>query len=184
MSKIAKPRNATTTRQSILHAAEIAFSSASYERVRLRDVAQAAGVDVALISRYFGSKAGLFEAVLGDQIVDLKKFASGPTEGFGERLADYLWSKDFSRADFDPLHVLVRSMGSPAALELFRRYFQEDALAPLVRLLGGRVTSKERAALVFALLVGYDVIRILSEDVRGSSAKQLFAGACQALVDE
>ncbi len=55
---------ASTTREAILAAAREAFSARGYDRTRLRDVAEAAGVDVALVSYHFKSKDGLFAAAL------------------------------------------------------------------------------------------------------------------------
>ena len=40
------------------------FWSKGYSNVSVREISNAAGVDVALIARYFGSKRGLFEATL------------------------------------------------------------------------------------------------------------------------
>ena len=63
---ICRPRakNAAATRQAMLVAARRRFLQESYENVGLRDVAGDAGVDVALVSRYFGSKEELFKEVL------------------------------------------------------------------------------------------------------------------------
>ena len=53
-------RNAEETRQRILAAAKTLFSRNSYKHVGTRDIAAAAEVNQALISRYFGSKRNLF----------------------------------------------------------------------------------------------------------------------------
>ena len=58
---IARRRNAATTRQAILQAAHRCFLDESYDSVGLREIASAAGVDVALVSRYFGGKEQLFK---------------------------------------------------------------------------------------------------------------------------
>ena len=55
-----RPRNASATRDAMLAAARERFARHSYDDVGLRDVARDAGVDAALISRYFGSKEDLF----------------------------------------------------------------------------------------------------------------------------
>ena len=52
------------TREAILAAAREAFSAHGYDRTRMRDVAAAAGVDVALVNYHFKSKDGLFAAAL------------------------------------------------------------------------------------------------------------------------
>ena len=58
------PRDSERTRARILQAAIELFSSGSYDMVRSRDIADKAGIDVALINRYFGSKKALFSAAL------------------------------------------------------------------------------------------------------------------------
>ena len=50
------------TKQLLLANACKIFWSKGYSNVSVREIAKAAGVDVALIARYFGSKRGLFEA--------------------------------------------------------------------------------------------------------------------------
>ena len=52
------------TRARILAAARIRFSSNNYESVGTRDIAADAGVDAALVNRYFGSKEKLFLEVI------------------------------------------------------------------------------------------------------------------------
>lgn len=55
---------AISTRDALLIHGRRLFWSRGFTNVSVRQVARAAGVDVALISRYFGSKLGLFEATL------------------------------------------------------------------------------------------------------------------------
>src|SRR2546421_8360402 len=58
--KVIRSRNAAETRAALLAAARIRFARDGYEATNLRDIAADVGVNVALISRYFGSKEGLF----------------------------------------------------------------------------------------------------------------------------
>ena len=55
---------APDTREAIRLAARARFLADGYQAVTLRKVAADAGVDVALISYYFGSKVGLFGAAM------------------------------------------------------------------------------------------------------------------------
>lgn len=57
-------RDADRTRRALLRSATRRFARDGYAATTVRDVAADAGVNVALISRYFDSKAGLFEACL------------------------------------------------------------------------------------------------------------------------
>ncbi|WP_033341567.1 TetR/AcrR family transcriptional regulator [Catenuloplanes japonicus] len=57
-------RDAAATRQLLLDAARRRFARNGYAATTVREIADQAGVNVALISRYFVSKEGLFEACL------------------------------------------------------------------------------------------------------------------------
>ncbi|MEV4517754.1 TetR family transcriptional regulator [Dactylosporangium sp. NPDC049525] len=64
-------RDAAGTRRLLLDAARRRFAAAGYTATTVRDIATDAGVNVALINRYFTSKEGLFEACLagvGDEL--------------------------------------------------------------------------------------------------------------------
>lgn len=54
----------------LLTAAQQLFAERGYDRVTTRDIAERAGVDAALIARYFGSKAGLYLAALRAELGD------------------------------------------------------------------------------------------------------------------
>lgn len=57
-------RDAASTQQLLLDAARRRFAGDGYAATTVRDIADEAGVNVALINRYFTSKEGLFEACL------------------------------------------------------------------------------------------------------------------------
>jgi AcrR family transcriptional regulator len=55
-----KTAKSQRTRAAILRAAQELFAAQGYERTTVRDVAARAGIDPAMVMRYFGSKEGLF----------------------------------------------------------------------------------------------------------------------------
>jgi AcrR family transcriptional regulator len=57
-------RNAVASRQLLVDAACKLFSERGYERTTLRDIGEIAGIDPALIARYFGNKAALYIAAV------------------------------------------------------------------------------------------------------------------------
>lgn len=59
-----RARDAGITRQVLLRAARRRFALHGYASTTVREIAADAGVNVALINRYFASKEGLFEACL------------------------------------------------------------------------------------------------------------------------
>jgi AcrR family transcriptional regulator len=64
-------RDASATRRLLLDAARRHFAQDGYAGTTVRDIADDAGVNVALINRYFTSKEGLFEACLTGVADDL-----------------------------------------------------------------------------------------------------------------
>jgi AcrR family transcriptional regulator len=61
-------RNAEQTKEKILNAAERLFSERGIDGVSMREIASAAGVQLALISYYFRTKEGLYRAVFRRRI--------------------------------------------------------------------------------------------------------------------
>jgi AcrR family transcriptional regulator len=56
--------DAHASRQALLEAADALFDERGYDAATVRDIGERAGVDSALIARYFGSKEGLYLATL------------------------------------------------------------------------------------------------------------------------
>ena len=156
---IARPRNAAATRDVILAAARSRFLKESYDSVGLRDIAGDAGVDVALIGRYFGSKEKLFEAVLDtDGCVEWPaEIAPGDIPAF---LTTLFQAHDDAehREHAEHLLIILRSASSPVAAGIARDAMRKDILQPIAdRLHGG--AAEARASLAIAVWMGMTVLR-------------------------
>jgi AcrR family transcriptional regulator len=57
-------RDAAATRSAIFEAATRRFACQGYQYAGVREIAADAGVDAAMVNRYFGSKEGLFAEVI------------------------------------------------------------------------------------------------------------------------
>src|SRR5262245_670386 len=57
-------RDAAASRKALLDAARALFGERGYDRTTLRDIGDRAGVDAALVARYYGNKAGLYLAAI------------------------------------------------------------------------------------------------------------------------
>jgi AcrR family transcriptional regulator len=66
-------RDSAATKQLLLDAARRRFAADGYSATFIRDIAGDAGVNVALIARYFGNKEGLFRACLAGTADDLER---------------------------------------------------------------------------------------------------------------
>jgi AcrR family transcriptional regulator len=83
----------TTTREAITSAARAQFSELGYDRTTIRGVAREAGVDPALVLRFYGSKDALFREVMAlppAAAEALERIADGPRETVGRRLAELI----------------------------------------------------------------------------------------------
>ncbi|MEM0962907.1 MAG: TetR family transcriptional regulator [Bacteroidota bacterium] len=149
------------TRASLLAAARRQFSAGGYGETGVREIAAEAGVNAALINRYFGSKLGLFTEVVGDsfRVGDL---LVGDRDTLGDRLARWLVRP--RREGFDPTLVLLYSAPHPDASGVLRAALAEQVASPLAAWLGGG-DARERAGLVTATLFGF----ALTRDVIGAS---------------
>jgi AcrR family transcriptional regulator len=183
----ARPRNAAATRQAILDAATARFEREGYDDVGVRDIARDAGVDPALISRYFGSKEDLFDEVLnvcmaGSDLMD------GPREDFGRRMAhEVVFGPSKGDAKMKGLLIMLRSIGSAKAAEVIRRSSQRCFYGPFAEWLGDP-DAAVRARLAGGLMMGVSLSREISGgfDLSPEECESLcsrLAAALQDLVD-
>ncbi len=159
----ARPRNAATTRGRILDSARKLFSHHGYDDVGMRDVGRAAGVDAALVSRYFGSKEELFAQVLRS-CGDARDWFEGDRAVFGRELAYELVyaPPEMDECKLDGLLIMLRSTGSAKAAEIIRKSAQERFYSPFINWLGGD-DAELRSRLVLGILMGM----ALSRDMGG-----------------
>ena len=152
-------KNAAATRESILAAARTHFLLRSYDNVGLREIAGCAGVDVALVSRYFGSKEKLFEEVLGRCDVDLlpHDVQASDLPAFMTRLF-----MDQDQAEhchhLEQMLIILRSASSPDAGRIVRDALGKDILDPLAGRLSGE-DAQTRASLAMGVLMGATIMR-------------------------
>lgn len=118
-----KRRNAPETKARILAAAQQAFSELGYSRVGIRDIASLAGVSSPLLLRYFGSKAGLYEAALLNAL-QIEVLLDGPRDEFGVRFATALMNP--------ALDTKAPGMVAPATADADAREIITNAVARYV----------------------------------------------------
>src|SRR5690606_34391291 len=116
--------NAAATRATILQAAKARCIEESYDRGGVRDIAGDAGVDAALISRYFGSKEELFAELLARSTSDHMDIISGSRHDFGLRLATAFFDppRRSQQESFDFINLAARSTMSPVAGQKMRQH--------------------------------------------------------------
>lgn len=163
-----RQRDREATSRRLLEAARDLFAEHGYEQVTVRMIAAAAGVNVALIGRYFGSKAALFGEVIARESM-LDQVIEGNADGLPRRLAEYLLSRSRADSDSPLLRMLDRSVGCPETRPVLRAKLMEALVHPLAQRLDGP-DPYARAMLVAAVVLGTGPLgRLLGADALAAS---------------
>src|SRR5690606_23793015 len=153
-----RTRNAAATRDAILRAARQRFLQDGYDQVGVRAIAGDAGIDPALICRYFGSKERLFAEVLASTSRDPMQVLGGDRTTFGLRVARAILDPDERAPEHLAFVQLVtRSSASPTASGVVRRHIESQFMEPFTAWLGGE-RAAEKAWLIACILAGVKVM--------------------------
>jgi AcrR family transcriptional regulator len=152
-----RPGPETGTRAAIIEAAGRLFLERGYEQTSMRAIGAAAGVDAALVTHFFGSKANLLATALHwpfDADVEIRRLLSAGPDQVGRRLVRLLtraWDEQQPR---NPILTLLRAASSePRAAELLGAFLTTRLLDPLLAALGSD-RPQLRADLAISQLAG------------------------------
>ncbi|MUL40372.1 TetR/AcrR family transcriptional regulator [Streptomonospora sp. PA3] len=149
-------RDREATRQRILDCARDLFTREGYAQVSSRRIAAAAGVNVALINRYFGAKRGLLAEVIAEDAAFPGLF-EGDRATLPRRIAEHVVHRTLGEGT--PLQrALMHSIGDPDLQSVFEERLQSAIIGPLAAYIGG-AEARTRATLVAALLIGVGNVR-------------------------
>lgn len=150
--------DAQASRQALLQAAAELFDERGYERATIREIGERAGVDPALIARYFGGKEGLYLAVLSDPasmrpIPCINRDPSVAVRDMLER-----WD---SRGSTPMRRALVSPEPSPEVRDQIAEILQARILGPLSEELArrGAPDAALRAEIAVAVATGVTLLR-------------------------
>jgi AcrR family transcriptional regulator len=181
-----RPRNIAATRTAILESGRRMFTQHGYGGVGVREIADGAQADKALITRYFGSKAGLFaEAV--PATFDPSALLEGDRSDFGRRAATHIVEHNAGK-DLDPMIATIRSLSDPEACELLRQGLEERFITVVAQWLGTEDAAR-RAAILTAQLMGLSIaVNVLAlqplTEISQDDLVDLIAPLLQSLVDQ
>jgi AcrR family transcriptional regulator len=152
-------------REQIRSAARARFLTAGYQAVTMRAIAADAGVDVALVSYYFGSKQGVFSAAMALPVNPSGAIAAVIAEsGLGElgprllRMALTVWDQPATGA---PLLAFVgASTSDPDMGRVVREFVRREIVDRIADRIGGEDASA-RAAIFSAQMSGIIFSRYL-----------------------
>ena len=153
MEPTTRKRDAAQTRQDLLDAARDLFGTKGYDRTSLREIGERAGVDAALIARYFGNKMALYSASVEADTMGAPRIAS--IEDI-ERLIRRLLTK----ADTHGLGPIIRTTVAPSTeigselREVAHEHVQRRITRPLMDYLRSTGMDSSVAPLRAEALVG------------------------------
>jgi AcrR family transcriptional regulator len=150
------------SRHDILTAARVAFAEHGYDAASLRGISRAAGVDPALVHHFFGSKEGLFEAVLNDVVRPDEVFSEvllPDMPGVGERLVRMFLTVWDGAETQGPMLALLRSaVTQDRSAEMLGRFMVTGMLRHIAEQ-GEAADPDLRATLVGSQLIGVALVR-------------------------
>jgi AcrR family transcriptional regulator len=173
-------RDAAATRAAILEAAQAQFAEAGYDRAALRDIAAAAGADVALIKRYFGGKEGLFTAALKASIRP-DRMPEWDRATFPGDVATMMAGAPHEGRSH-AFQFLLRAATSPTTAPLLNLAVQERFLGPIREWLGGE-DAQPRARVLAATYIGFLVERLIRGEPLQGREREVFIERVSAVFE-
>jgi AcrR family transcriptional regulator len=151
------PRRSDATKAAILLAAREQFAACGYQGATIRAIASSAGVDPALVMRYFGNKEGLFAAAANFDL-RLPDLGALPRDRVGTALVEHFldrWDGD------ETLLALMRAaVANEMAANRMRSIFSTQLTPVVARLCGEpRPAAAARAGLVASQILGLALVR-------------------------
>jgi AcrR family transcriptional regulator len=180
-TRAGRSRDAAASKDALLQAAQSLFGLQGFEGTTIREIGELAGVDAALIARYFGSKADLYVAALTAEDAE-----DAPREYDGiEHMADVVLTRADRRGPGPILQAIVRSDTSAeirsAALDRLAR----RVVDPLVANMRSHDVDRPqlRAQVAVSALFGVSLGRSLGwfNEIGSASREELVALVVDAL---
>ena len=177
-------RSGAETKETIRAAARALFAERGFVNASVRDIGRAAGVDPALVVRYFGSKDRLFLEVM-TMTGALARSIEGPLDGLGLAIVHHLLSgSESTRLVYT---ALMRAADRPEVREHLAVATTANLVDPIARRLSGP-DARLFAALIAAQVTGLLQMLWIVEDPELTSRPideviQLYGAIVQRLVD-
>src|SRR5881396_2159578 len=158
MPRKARPtgRRSDRTKAAILAAAREHFAASGYERATIRAIARKAGIDPAMVMRYFGTKEKLFAAA-AEFDLRLPDLTAVPRGTVGAVLVGHFLDRWESE---DSLQALLRAAVShQVAVARMRAIFATQVMPAVAPLCKDRATAATRVGLVATQMLGMALCR-------------------------
>jgi AcrR family transcriptional regulator len=176
-----RPRDAAASKDALLQAAQALFGQQGLEGTTIREIGERAGVDAALIARYFGSKADLYIAAVAAEDAD-----GVPSQYEGlEQMADVMVALADQRGPGPVVQAIVRSDTSAEIRDAALDHLDRRLVGPLAATMTAQGVDRPRlrAQVAVAALHGITLARSLGwfEEIRSVPRDELVALIVDAL---
>jgi AcrR family transcriptional regulator len=171
-----RPHDARASRRALLDAAAQLFQERGYRGATIREIGERAGVDPALIARYFDGKEGLYLAALADErhapssaavesadLVDVARLLLAHWDEHGHSPAVHAL---LSATPTDEVREQVRAIVGPGLLEPVAAHLERQGVSQ----------PRRRAQVLLGALAGVDLLRrngVLPDIAQASSDELL-----------
>ncbi|QPC86774.1 TetR family transcriptional regulator [Mesorhizobium sp. NBSH29] len=175
-------RDAEATRSRLIAAARRAFSNNGFERTTVREIAGEAGVNPALINRYFGGKEELFAKAVA---IDLSfpDLSGVERDSIGRTLVAHFFARWEGREEDDLLRVLIRTAATNEEAAARIRAILAEQVSSMVEKIAGPGRARERAGLIATQILGLAyaryVLKLSDEDVAPETAISMIGSTIQ-----
>ncbi|MFD5089093.1 TetR family transcriptional regulator [Amycolatopsis thailandensis] len=172
-------RSGAESKQRVLQVARELFDRNGYSGTTVRAIATAAGVDPAMVFYFFGTKQGLFGAVIElseDVPPAIESLFDGELGTLGERVVRTLL-ENLDKSDRTPLVMLTRSAPTDPKSEALLREFIDREITGRIAALLGTPDALRRASMVNVQILGLAVARYIVrvEPIASASVDELVA---------
>ena len=156
----------TNTEEKILSAAEMIFTDKGFAETRMRDIADKAGVNLALINYHFGSKDNLFAkvmlkyltifkdrimSVMHDESTDLRTKIALISEGYCTMLREHPTLPTFIVNELERARGIFETPGFPFECSSLKRQLKEEGLS--------EAQAVQYCINMFSMLIGTALLR-------------------------
>jgi AcrR family transcriptional regulator len=178
-----RARSAEETKARIIESAQELFSLKGYANVGLREIAVRSDVSVALVMKYFSTKANLFRLALTEALIS-PEFFQGDRAKFGRFLVNTVTDPDLEV--IQPAMIAL-SIGDEEAKGIIAEVSEKFVVEPMAAWIGTS-DARARANFLLMLTLGYVIFTRhiapkFSWDCTDETA-DLVANSLQAALDE
>ena len=148
-------RNSNNSKKIIFNTAKKLFWTKGYSNVSVRDIAKQSKYDIALISRYFGSKKKLFEETLKDVA---EWFVDVNPNNVVDFMVEGLMENSNPKDDVNLVRMLCMNSGDPEVGHIVKKFHREKMRKPVIDGIKKKI-KPINYDLMGAILVGVSVAR-------------------------